>query len=342
MSATASLIVTLTPAPTLDRTYFVTNLVSGAVNRADNVGEELAGKGINVSRGLHLAGIANIGIVPIGNADPAVLARTGSSDFLHPLWVDGTLRVSTTILENGGTTTKINETPRPLSEDDWNAVVDLTVRTVRESGAKWLVIAGALPTYKETGTQVELDQLFDKMKSMGVKTALDTSGDALTYWAKRGTATMMKPNSEELASIVGRNLFTIGDVIDAAREVNGYGVELVLASLGADGMVAVTKDSAWSSKTDPVRVINTVGAGDATLAGFLTAVVENPVAAGELDHGLDYNVAIGVKTAVQWGALAVTQPTSGLTSVDNLPHSYLYENPDRSTPLDEPAIGKPS
>ena len=342
MSSTAAHIVTLTPAPTLDRTYFVTNLVSGAVNRADNVGEELAGKGINVSRGLHLAKIANIGIVPIGNADPAVLARTGSSDFLHPLWVDGTLRVSTTILENGGTTTKINETPRPLSKDDWTAVLDLTEKTVRESGAKWLVIAGALPTYKETGTSVDLEPLFDKMKALGVKTALDTSGEALTYWAKRGTATMMKPNTEELASIVGRNLFTLGDVIDAAREVNSWGVELVLASLGGDGMVAVTKDYSWWSKTNPVKVINTVGAGDATLAGFLCAVTTNPVAEGSLDHGLDYDVAIGVKTAVQWGATAVTQPTSGLTSVDNLPESFLTPEPDRATPLDEPAIGKPS
>ena len=68
--ANSSPIVTLTPAPTLDRTYFVTNLHSGAVNRADDVREELAGKGINVSRGLHLAGISAPGIIPIGNADP--------------------------------------------------------------------------------------------------------------------------------------------------------------------------------------------------------------------------------------------------------------------------------
>ncbi len=86
-------IVTLTPAPTLDRTYFVSDLVSGAVNRADNVGEELAGKGINVSRGLHLAGISAPGIIPIGNSDPSVLVRTGSAEFLQPLWVDGKLRV---------------------------------------------------------------------------------------------------------------------------------------------------------------------------------------------------------------------------------------------------------
>ena len=339
--ATGSPIVTLTPAPTLDRTYFVTNLHSGAVNRADGVREELAGQGINVSRGLHLANISAPGIVPIGNSDPAVLVRTGSAEFLTPLWVDGSLRVSTTILEHGGTTTKVNETPRPLSHEDWNAIVELTDKTVRESGAKWLVIAGALPTYKESGEYVSLQPIFDRMKAQGVKVALDTSGEPLGYWAREGCATVMKPNAEELAFIVGRNLHTIGDVIEAAREVNAFGVEVVLASLGGDGMVAVTKDNAWSARTAPVKVINTVGAGDATLAGFLAAVVSNPIQPGEDDFGVGFNVPIGVKTAVQWGAIAVTQPTSGLTAVEPLPESTLNYSPDLNTALDEPAVGKP-
>jgi 1-phosphofructokinase len=334
-------IVTLTPAPTLDRTYFVTNLHSGAVNRADNVAEELAGKGINVSRGLHLAGIDAPGIVPIGNSDPGVLVRTGSAEFLTPLWVDGTLRVSTTILEHGGTTTKVNETPRPLSHEDWDAIVELTDKTVRENGAKWLVVAGALPTYKESGEYVSLKPIFERMKAQGVKVALDTSGEPLSYWAHEGCATLMKPNAEELAFIVGRNLTTLGDVVAAAREVNAFGVEVVLASLGGDGMVAVTKDNVWSARTAPVKVINTVGAGDATLAGFLSAVVSNPIESGEDDFGVGYNIPLGVKTAVQWGAMAVTQPTSGLTAVSPLPEGFLNLNPDLSTLLDEPAVGKP-
>ena len=339
--ATSSPIVTLTPAPTLDRTYFVTNLHSGAVNRADGVREELAGKGINVSRGLHLANISAPGIVPIGNADPAVLVRTGSAEFLTPLWVDGSLRVSTTILEHGGTTTKVNENPRPLSHEDWNSIVELTDKTVRETGASWLVIAGALPTYKESGEYVSLQPLFDRMKAQGVKVALDTSGEPLVYWAREGCATVMKPNAEELAFIVGRNLKTIGDVIEAAREVNAFGVDVVLASLGGDGMVAVTKDNAWSARTAPVKVINTVGAGDATLAGFLAAVVSIPIESGQDDFGVGFNVPIGLKTAVQWGAIAVTQPTSGLTAVEPLPESTLNYSPDLDTALDEPAIGKP-
>ena len=334
---TGSPIVTLTPAPTLDRTYFVSNLVEGGVNRADGVGEELAGKGINVSRGLFLVGIEAPGVVPIGNADQNVLERTGSAGMLLPLWIDGTLRVSTTIVEHNGPTTKINESPRPLSEEDWNAVIDLTEQTVKANNAKWLVVAGALPVYKGSGNYVDLQPLFDKMDALGVRVALDTSGEPLQYWAKQGAAAVMKPNAEELASAVGRTLNTIGDVIDAARELCAHGVECVLASLGADGMIAVTKNHAWAARTAPVKVINTVGAGDATLAGFLSAVVRNPIAPGDEDYGVGFNVPIGVRTAVQWGAVAVTQPTSGLTDVDHLPDSFINDAPDRSVALEEPA-----
>ncbi len=331
-------IVTLTPAPTLDRTYFVHNLQSGGVNRADEVKEELAGKGINVSRGLHLAGIKAPGVVPIGNSDPGVLARTGSDGMLLPLWVEGTLRVSTTIVEYDGPTTKVNESPRPLSEQDWNAIIDLTERTVRENDAKWLVVAGALPACKTTGKFVDLEPVFERMAALGVRVALDTSGEPLNTWARKGLASIIKPNAEELASAVGRTLYSVGDVIDAARELCEHGIETVLASLGADGMIAVTKDREWAARTAPVKVINTVGAGDATLAGFLSAITSNPIASGSDDYGLGYDVPLGVSTAVQWGAIAVTQPTSGLSSIDGLPAAILNPTPDRTAALEEPAV----
>jgi 1-phosphofructokinase len=315
----------------------VHNLHSGGVNRADDVKQELAGKGINVSRGLHLAGIEAKGVVPIGNQDPGVLANTGSEGMLVPLWVEGSLRVSTTIVEKDGPTTKVNESPRPLSQQDWNAVVDLTERTVRESNAKWLVVAGALPVYKDSGTFVDLEPLFERMAALGVRVALDTSGEPLNYWARRGLASIIKPNAEELASAVGRTLNSIGDVIDAGRELCQHGIEVVLASLGPDGMLAITKDREWAARTPPVRVVNTVGAGDATLAGFLTAVVQNPVDGTE-EYGIDFNVPLGISAAVQWGAMAVTQASSGLEHIDNPPAAILNENPDRSVALDEPAI----
>jgi 1-phosphofructokinase len=327
-------IVTLTPSPTLDRTYFVKNLVEGGVNRADRVGEELAGKGINVSRGLRLAHIPAPGIVPIGDADKGVLERTGS-EFLTPLWIEGTLRVSTTVVEYDGPTTKINEHPRPLKQRDWDAVIDLTEETVRENKAEWLVIAGAHPEIQETGEVINLHSLFMRMDALGVKVVLDTSGPALRYWAQKGNATVMKPNAHELAECVGKDLNTIGDVIDAARTLNEWGVDCVMASLGVDGIIAVTKTHAIHAFTPPVKVINTVGAGDSTIAGFLSAVTTHPAEPNAF--GVGFDVAEGIAAAVQWGAAKVQQPTSGLQSIDNLVEATVDVDPDRSRLLGEPA-----
>ena len=327
-------IVTLTPSPTLDRTYFVKNLVEGGVNRADRVGEELAGKGINVSRGLHLAGIPAPGIVPIGDADKGVLDRTGSG-FLTPLWVEGTLRVSTTVVEYNGPTTKINEHPRPLKQKDWDAVIELTEKTVREQKAKWLVVAGAHPEIEETGEVINLHSLFLRMDALGVKVVLDTSGPALRYWAQQGNATVMKPNAHELAECVGKDLKTIGDVIDAANTLNDWGVDCVMASLGVDGIIAVTKTHAIHAFTPPVKVINTVGAGDSTIAGFLSAVTTHPAEPNAF--GVGFDVAEGIAAAVQWGAAKVQQPTSGLQSIENLVEATVDVSPDRDRLLGEPA-----
>jgi 1-phosphofructokinase len=330
-------VVTLTPAPTLDRTYYVHDLIEGGVNRADGVAEELAGKGINVTKGLNLIGMAAPGVVPIGDSDPGVLQRTGHANWLLPIWVDGTLRVSTTMVIKDGATTKVNEAPRPLSAEDWQSVIDLTIKTVIENEAKWLVMAGALPIDKSTGTYVDLQPIFDKMKDLGVRVVLDTSGEPLQYWAKKGSASVMKPNAEELASAVGRSLLTNGDVIDAARELIAGGVECVLASLGSDGMIAVTKNNSWHAKTPPIKVINTVGAGDSTIAGFLSAVAATTNGPTEENYFVGFDVPAGLKMAVQWGAVKVQQPTSGLQNLDGMPEATVVENPSRELPLKEPA-----
>lgn len=330
-------VVTLTPAPTLDRTYYVHDLIEGGVNRADGVAEELAGKGINVTKGLNLIGMAAPGVVPIGDSDPGVLQRTGHANWLLPIWVDGTLRVSTTMVIKDGATTKVNEAPRPLSAEDWQSVIDLTIKTVIENEAKWLVMAGALPIDKSTGTYVDLQPIFDKMKDLGVRVVLDTSGEPLQYWAKKGSASVMKPNAEELASAVGRSLLTNGDVIDAARELIAGGVECVLASLGSDGMIAVTKHNSWHAKTPPIKVINTVGAGDSTIAGFLSAVAATTNGPTEENYFVGFDVPAGLKMAVQWGAVKVQQPTSGLQNLDGMPEATVIENPSRELPLKEPA-----
>jgi 1-phosphofructokinase len=70
----------------------------------------------------------------------------------------------------------------------------------------------------------------------------------------------------------------------------------------------------------------------------LSAVATSSVGNGPEVYGTDFDIENGIKTAVRWGAIKVTQPSSGLSSVENLPESFFTETPDRDKPLEEPAI----
>ena len=85
---------------------------------------------------------------------------------------------------------------------------------------------------------------------------------------------LVKPNAEELADVTGRTLQSLGDVADAAQLLLARGVRTVLVSLGGDGALLVDAElpGPLHGTADVGRVVNTVGAGDAFLAGWLAAV----------------------------------------------------------------------
>ena len=79
-------------------------------------------------------------------------------------------------------------------------------------------------------------------------------------------------------------------MIDAAQQVRRRGARTVLASLGGDGAVLVDADGALWGRAPVAKVVSTVGAGDAMLAGYLSC------------RG---NRTEALATALQWGAAAV-------------------------------------
>ena len=127
--------------------------------------------------------------------------------------------------------------------------------------------------------------LVARAHAAGAKVALDTSGPSLIA-ALRERPDVVKPNAEELAQAVGRPLATIGDAVKAAEEVRELGAGAVLASLGADGQLLVTASGTYFASAPVATVRSNVGAGDASLAGFLAAGGEGPRAlAAAVAHG---------------------------------------------------------
>lgn len=321
-------VITLTPAPTLDRTYLLTEDLSvGKVNRASEVHEYMSGKGLNVARTLHLAKHPVAAILPIGIRDQHLLFSTPFPQILRIMPVEGRVRVNTTVVDRGGRTTNVNQVPIPFSEGDWRNVVELTLEQVSDMNADWLVVSGAHPKMTETGLPIDLTELFERAREMGARVGLDTSGPELATWARSGFANLIKPNADELASLVGRELHTLGDAIDAGRELIDGGLEIALVSLGEDGALGITADEVVWARARASEVVNTTGAGDAFLAGFLSQVIA-PTAQNQ-PHTADdlptLDLAAGLTTACSWGALAVSLPTTLIGSFGEAPVTQILD-----------------
>lgn len=324
--------MTVTLAAAIDLTYRLPGPVEpGALNRADACSRELSGKGVNVAHALAAAGHPVRGVVAVGAEARPLLAAGAHAEVFAAVPTAGHTRINTTILDGSGVTTKVNEPATPLTRAEWDAARDLTISKARELGAEWILLAGTVPPLalpsqpRDSMGLVPFGELFRAARAAGIRVALDSSGGALVHvFADHlGDVDLVKPNTHELAAATGLPLRTVGDVIAAARAVRDGGVDLVYVSMGADGALLVS-DGVWHAHAAAPAVVNSTGAGDASLAGFLVGL-----AAGPQD-------AIG--TAASWGAHSVSQPTTLLLDPHRAPAARVTVDPDPATILREPAL----
>ncbi|MFJ3438168.1 1-phosphofructokinase [Streptomyces cyaneofuscatus] len=309
------MILTVTPNPSLDRTYELPDLVRGTVLRATADRVDPGGKGVNVSRAVAAAGHRTVAVAPMGGPEGALLARLLGEHGIEAagIPVTGSTRINVTLVEPDGTLTKINATGPELTAAEAEDVLE-AVRT-RSASADWIACCGSLPRGLPPQWYAEL---VARSHRAGARIALDTSGAALTAALREGPD-VIKPNAQELAEAVGRPLATVGDALKAAEELRERGAGAVLASLGADGQLLVEASGAYFAAARVAAVRSNVGAGDASLAGFLTAGGQGPGA---------------LVSAVAHGAAAVQLAGSLMPTPADLDPSAVALSTD--VPLDRP------
>ena len=286
------MIVTVTPNPSIDRTIQIDRLDRGRMIRARAATSEAAGKGLNVSLALATEGVETCAVLPLAADSATVYLRLLADAVpITAVPVQGATRVNVSLVEPDGTVTKVNEPGPQLGPDDVEAILAAASAV---AGSGWIVGCGSLPP----GAPVDFYARLAALGSEQRRVAVDTSGEALGAAVCAGTA-LVKPNAAELEELVGRPLATIGDVIAAARELIERGAHAVLVSLGPDGALLVDARTASHAEASIDDVVNTVGAGDALLAGFLAA-----------GGGSD---ALG--NAIAWSVAAIRSPGTRMRPV---------------------------
>jgi 1-phosphofructokinase len=304
------MIVTVTPNPSIDRTVTLpTELVRGAVHRVQSVTSEPGGKGVNVTRALTLAGLDTVAVLPAARHDPIVAALQSCAVPFYAVPIDGAVRTNLAITENDGTTTKINEPGAVIDEITLAALTRAILD--RAATAQWVVLSGSLPPGIPDNWYADV---VAQLQPYPCKVAVDTSDAPLAALAT-GFATaapdVIKPNSEELASLVGVDTQTLEDalaqgdpypVVTAAQQLVDRGAKTVLATLGAAGALLVNDTGSWLATPPPIKPRSTVGAGDSSLAGYVRADVGGAEAPQRL------------QMAVAYGSAAAALPGSALPS----------------------------
>ncbi|MFT3887107.1 MAG: 1-phosphofructokinase family hexose kinase [Arachnia sp.] len=315
---TLAKVVTFTANPSIDRTILLPGpLAPGEVTRARAVTEQAAGKGVNVARVLSLAGCPST--VVAAGVDDAFLrlaeAARPSLDVLgQRLSAGQRVRVNTTLTDPDGVTTKVNEAGPTLTAEQLEVASEMLLASAR--GAAWVALSGSLPPGAPAGWYADLVL---RLGRLGARVAVDTSGaalDAVLAGLPVGRFDLIKPNSDELAQLVGGDAAAFeraaeagetAEIVSAARALNQRGVAHVLVTLGGAGAVLVTADGAWFGRAPRTRVQSTVGAGDSSVAGFILA------------HVAGRSPADCLASAIAYGSAAAALPGTTLPAPHDLP-----------------------
>lgn len=289
------MIVTVTCNPAVDVTYVVDRFEPGEVHRVLEVASRPGGKGVNVARVLH-----QLGEQPVasGLAD-AFFASTVEALGVPTAFVPALPSVRRTLVVHApGETTSLWE-PGTRPSDPTSAAVLLIERVTKLlTDASALVVSGSLPPGVDAALPAGLAKV---ATAAGIPAVLDLDGAALQTAAEQTTAVLM-PNRDELARLVD----TDGelDVVAAARSLAERRGAAIVATLGAEGMVAASPDGAWHARP-PERVDgNPTGAGDS--------------AAAAIARGLAHGDALpdALADAVALSAASVLPPTAGEVDLD--------------------------
>ncbi|WP_166907526.1 1-phosphofructokinase family hexose kinase [Mycobacterium sp. DL440] len=293
------MIITVTPNPSLDRTLTLGSpLTRGAVQRIDSVTVEPGGKGINVARALTLAGVAAEAVLPAGDGDPLLAGLRGLGVPFVGVRIAEPVRTNLAITESDGTTTKLNERGAVVDAEALSALTRCVLAKAQD--ASWVVLSGSLPPEVPVSWYADVVAL---LAPLDCRVAVDTSeapSVALAAGFSTAAPDLIKPNAEELAELAGVSALALetaaaeGDVspvVTAALGLVARGVGAVLATLGAAGAVLVDGAGAWLATPPPIVPRSTVGAGDASLAGYLRAAVSGAEAPQRLQMAVAYGSA---------------------------------------------------
>ena len=282
------MIYTVTLNPSIDYVIKLEHLTTGHVNRVNSENVYPGGKGINVSRILKSLGYDNVATGFVSNfTGDFIINSLGEldikSDFIK--LDNGFTRINVKIKSDEET--EINGGGPHISDEKLKELFD-KLSTLNENDI--LVLAGSIPS---TLNDDLYEKIMNHVKENKVKVVVDATKNLLLNVLKYNPF-LIKPNNLELEEMFNVKLNNRNDIIKYAKKLQEMGGRNILVSMGKDGALLLTENNeVYVSNVPKGEVINSVGAGDSMVAGFISGYLNS----NSYEESLKLGAASGSATA---------------------------------------------
>lgn len=265
------MIYTVTFNPSLDYIVSVDKFVTGKVNRTGDEKIFAGGKGVNVSIVLKNLGYENTALGYTagftGNEIERILQEKGISTRFKNV-TTGISRINVKLKSDEET--EINGQGPAITTEDVEALYDRLDTDLKEGDI--LVLAGSIP---DVMSQETYSNIMKRLENKNINIIVDATKDLLVNVLKYHPF-LIKPNNHELGEIVGAEINTREEACMYAKKLQEMGAKNVLVSMAGEGAVLVTETGEeYQSEPPKGKAVNSVGAGDSMVAGFIAGYLKN-------------------------------------------------------------------
>ncbi len=264
------MIYTVTFNPSLDYIVSVRNFEEGNVNRATDEMILPGGKGINVSIVLNNLGMESHLLGFIAGFTGKEIERMVSDDGCISEFIkvdNGLSRIN--VKMRSEKESEINGIGPEISNSEMTQLLD-KLDKLKEGDV--LVLAGSIPASIPDTIYYDIMKMLSDRKIMIV---VDATKDLLLNVLPLHPF-LIKPNKQELAEMMNLENLSKEDIVKNAFELQKRGARNVLVSMAGEGAILVTEDGkVYSSEAHKGKVVNSVGAGDSMVAGFIYGYLKN-------------------------------------------------------------------
>jgi 1-phosphofructokinase len=256
------MIYTVTFSPAVDYVVDLEDLHIGEINRSKKEIVMAGGKGINVSIVLKNLGSSSVATGFTGGFTgdyiKADLHKKGiATDFVE---LDGNTRINVKI--RGKVETAINGQGPSIPD---SKIEELMTKLGNLQDGDILVISGTVPSTLPSNIY---EMILERLKDKKLELIIDSNKDILLKTLKYHPV-LVKPNKEELEEMFNTVIGSDDELIANARKLVTLGSKNVIVSLGGDGALLINDSTTLKLKAPKGKVVNTVGAGDSLVAGFI-------------------------------------------------------------------------